>query len=363
MDELRQQVSLTHVESGRRVPVEVTTVFGRSDDYYRYTDSDIRPERLRPDVVDEMAALNYIKLSSDDQVSRTHGMLDPAVPGVCDLNSTNGVQLNLRDIPKQEGEAGPLVSISHSDRIQIGRAVFEVAVVQTSSAELEARVSERRQAFVGSDHKRRDRAVAVKEFLEERKGFTVRDAIGWRAVIANFYRLQQAAHDEGVALCALFADVHGTDLVMDAERMAFAKLIPLLNNVEGRKVVVLEAKGDPSACEELFEQMAYEDSVLITSTGVAESLGGDSEELIVPSMQSVEMRQLKESLDGGSLAGAFDDAIDGVDAMLSPDTNILQVTWIATYEGKLKVTFGSREQGGDTALSHSLQIGSSTFRF
>ena len=61
----------------------------------------------------------------------------------------------------------------------------------------------------------------VKRFLEKHKGFEVRDAIGWRAIIANFYRLQQSAHSDGVALCALFADVHGTDLVQDGDRIAF----------------------------------------------------------------------------------------------------------------------------------------------
>ena len=74
------------------------------------------------------------------------------------------------------------------------------------------------------------------------------------------------------------------------------------------------------------------------------------EELIVPTLRSQEMRQVRESLDGHSpLAGAFDDAIDGIDALVDPETNILNVSWIKGYEGKLKVVFGSRERNDDQA--------------
>ena len=52
-----------------------------------------------------------------------------------------------------------------------------------------------------------------------------------------------------------------------------------------------------------------------------------------------------------------------LDALISPGTNILKVEWVATYEGRIKVVFGTREQSEDMALSHSLRMGSSTFRF
>ncbi|HBP21482.1 MAG TPA: hypothetical protein DEA08_27300, partial [Planctomycetes bacterium] len=116
-----RQVWLRHVSSGRRFLIEIPTVFGRSDAYYQYTSDDIRPDRLRPEVAEGLSVLNYVKLCSDDQASRTHGLLDPSVPALCDLNSTNGTFLNEREVPSRDGEAGPLVTISDGDTLQIGR--------------------------------------------------------------------------------------------------------------------------------------------------------------------------------------------------------------------------------------------------
>jgi hypothetical protein len=360
----RRVLSLTHLETGRRVPVEVPTVFGRSDEYYHYTDHDERSDRLRGDVTRRLAQLNYIKLSSDNQVSRTHGLINPELPGIADLNSTNGISLNHRPIPAHDGgDAGPAIIIEHSDRIQIGRQVFEVSLTNASSEALQVQVRNRRFGFVGSDRARKGRAREVKEFLTERKGFTIREAVGWPAIIANFYRLQSGAHAQGIAVCAIFADADGAELVLDGEAMPFAKLLPLLSNAGGRKVMILETTGDPAGCERLFASVAYEDTVLLTSTGpVLREI--NVEELIVPTLQSVEMRRVRESLDGHSpLAGAFDDAIDGIDALVDPETNILNVTWLEGYRGKLKVVFGTRGRNDDQALSHSLRLGSSTYRF
>lgn len=344
--------------------MEVPTVFGRSDEYYHYTDDDARGDRLREDVTQRLAQLNYIKLSSDNQVSRTHGLINPELPSIADLNSTNGVSLNHRPIPTHSGgDAGPAVIVAHSDRIEVGRQVFEVSLVEASSEALLVQVRNQRFGFVGSDQGRKARAREVKEFLTARKGFTVRDAIGWPAIIANCYRLQSNAHAQGIAVCAIFADADGAELVVGGEPMPFAKLLPLLSNVDGRKVIVLETRGDPAGCERVFESLAYEDTVLLTSTGpvLRES---NIDDLVVPTLQSLEMRRVRESLDGHSpLAGAFDDAVDGIDALVDPETNILNVSWIDGYRGKLKVVFGTRERNDDEALSHSLRLGSSTFRF
>src|SRR5690606_2934426 len=95
----RRVLTLRHEGTGRVVPVEVVTVVGRNDTYYRYCEDDDRGDRLRPDVADGLAALNYIKISSDAGVSRTHGLFDPAGPTVCDLNSTNGTFLNMERLP------------------------------------------------------------------------------------------------------------------------------------------------------------------------------------------------------------------------------------------------------------------------
>jgi hypothetical protein len=359
----RKIVSLLHLESGRRVPVEVPTVFGRSDEYYHYTDDDDRHDRLRDDVAVGLSVLNYIKLSSDKQVSRTHGLIDPKLPSIADLNSTNGVQLNHRRIPTRSGDAGPGVSLAHSDRLQIGKQIFEVSLLNSSSEALQVQVRNQRFGFVGSDFEGKDRAQEIKSFLVERKGFTMREAIGWPAIIANCYRLQQSAHPEGIAVCAILGEAQAADLAVRGEPMAFVKLLPLISNISGRKVIVLETEGDPSGLETVFESLAYEDTCLVTSTGKVnlEELESD---LIVPTLQSLEVKRVRESVNGlPSLAGAFDDAIDGIDALVGAETNRLNVAWLKAYNGKLKVLFGKRERADDEALSHSLRLGSSTFRF
>ena len=359
----RKLLWLRHVETGRRVPVEVPTVFGRSDAYYRYTGKDERPDRLKSDVAEDLRALNYVKLCSDDVVSRTHGLLEPALPGLSDLNSTNGTWLNGRKLPGGDGDAGPVIALSAQDRLRVGRSVFEVVFADVSDEELRAQVERERHAFVGADRPRLERARVLREVLSQRKGFSVRDAVGWSAVIANCYHLQSAAHPEGVAVVALAADVRGVELVLEGQApgdvMHFERLLPLVAAVPGRKVLVLELNGDPSACEQLFANQAYEDMLLVT--GAPPPPGSDR---FSPTMQSRLLDQLRESVSGdGTLSGAFDDPTDGIEALIAPDTNILQVAWVPSYRGRLGFVFGQRLRKDDLALSHSLRIGSTTFRF
>lgn len=354
---LWKRVCLRHVESGRLVPVEVPTVFGRSDSYYHYTTDDIRHDRLRTDVTQQLAALNYIKLCSDDQVSRTHGLIDPRIPAVCDLNSTNGTQLNDKDLPSRAGEAGPLVTLANTDRVQIGNQVFEVDLTEVSEAQVKQQVCDQRHAFVACDKPDVEQAVGLREYLADQKGFQVRHAIGWQAVIANFYHLQSNADPEGVALAALVVEVKGYELLMGPESMAFAKLLPLMTAVPGRKILLLACDGDPSSVEHYFASEAFEDMVLVTAPLGA--LKGSDSSLILPTLHS----RLLGDADEGEIDAPVDNALDGLSALIGEDTNILNVTWVEKYEGRLKVVFGKKEHSDDHALSHSLRFGSSTFRF
>jgi len=354
---LRKRLVLRHSETGRRVPVEVPTVFGRSDSYYHYTQDDIRPDRLRTDVTEQLAALNYIKLCSDDQVSRTHGLIDPRIPAVCDLNSTNGTQLNDGDLPARAGEAGPLVTLADGDKVGVGRQLFEVSLTEVSEDQVRALVCKQRHAFVGTSRKHLDQAVGLKDYLGEQRGFEVRDAIGWQAVIANLYHLQSNADPDGLAVAGLVVDVRGYELLLDEEAMALAKLLPLLTAVPGRKVLVLACDGDPSSCEHYFASEAFEDMVLVTAP-LGALVGSDSS-LIIPTLRS---RLLGDDSDP-ALQDPVDNPLDGLSALIGEDTNILNVTWVERYQGQLNVVFGKKEHSDDQALSHSLRFGSSTFRF
>lgn len=349
---LRQLLWLRHQATARRVPVEVPTVFGRSDSYYRYTSEDERPDRLRSDVVEGLSALNYVKLCSDDQASRTHGLLDPRIPAICDLNSTNGVFLNGHQVPTRPGDAGPLVSLSSRDVLTIGRQTFEVVLTEVSEHEIRAQVEAQRQGFVASGPEDRDAARGLSEFLAQQRGFTMQEVVGWSAALAGCYRLQAAAHAEGISVVGLWCERRGRDLVMGRDAMPLEKLLPLLTTIPGRKVVVLVGPGDAQELEGAFEQSAYEDMVLVT----APPPRGDASEFVVPTFQS---RVVDRALAHETLAGAQ----EALERLVAASTNILDVSWVARHDGPVHLVFGRRERSDEFALSHSLRFGSSTFRF
>lgn len=359
----RRVLTLRHRASDRLVPAEVPTVFGRSDSYYRYRPEDERADRLRPDVVDGLAALNYIKICSDERVSRTHGLLEPAGPGIRDLNSTNGTLVNGRPIPTRYGERGPLLELADGDRIAVGRQAFDVELWEVTEDEHSQRLERARLAVVGADAARSARAARIAAFLRERKGFAVSEVRGWQAVISQLYRLQQQADPEGLVVLALAAELRRDDLVLRTDEqeveMPLGKLLPLLSSVPGRKVLALDGDGDPTACERLFARIAYEDAVLLTSPGPVELI-----EPVEHSLRTDLLRDVRDSVSGAHpLQGAYDDPLDGLDALIGPDTNILNVTWVGAYRGRLRVIFGSRVRQDDLAISHSLRFGSTTFRF
>jgi hypothetical protein len=349
-----RRVWLRHVGTGRRIPVEVPTVFGRSDAYYQYTDEDIRPNRLRQDVAEGLSVLNYIKLCNDDQASRVHGLLDPIVPALCDLNSTNGLFLNEKEVPSRDGEAGPLVTVGDGDKVQIGRQAFHVELREESEEEVRKDVQRARRGLVACGGSHLGMAEQAVGFLEENKGFQVKRAVGWEAFFTNLIKLEEA-DDGGLVSIVVIGDVQGYQLSLGGDSRPFADMLPLVARIPGRKIVVLAASGDPSACEHYFASEAYEDMVLLT--GPMGAMLSDDGELITPTLQS-------RLLNNHGLS-EMSNPLDGLDELVAETTNILRVEWIEKAKGKgaLKVTFGVRERSPDADLSHSLRFGSSTFRF
>ena len=355
----KRVVTLYHGASGREVPVEVVTVFGRNDRYYRYTDADQRPDRLHADAVEDLAAHNYVQVSSDDQISRTHGVIDPTQPGVCDLNSTNGTSLNGTLLPRRQGREGPMVTVEDGDQIELGRQTFRV---QVRELEAEAVVDEAQQArcgWVGAAADQAARSTRLAVFLHERKGLAARRVTDWPGVIQASYALQEEASANGLVVCALVCAVRGQSLLLGDADMPLDRLLAVLQAIPGRKVLALEVDGDPTSCERLFESTAHEDMILLTSPLEASLAIDDDFENTAGTLQ---VDQLRQSV-SGERPGSHDDVVDGLDALIQADSNILMVSWIAGYEGRVRVTFGTRADPEDHAISHSLRFGSTIFRF
>lgn len=360
----RKVLTLRHEGTGRVVPVDAVTVVGRKDTYYRYTEGDERGDRLRGEVSAGLATLNYIKISSDSLISRTHGVIDPLGPTISDLNSTNGTLLNERRVPGRQGDRGPPVGLSQGDVITLGRQRFAIELQDVTDEETVERLHAGRRGSIACDWARLIRAEHLARHLEEHKSFQMRPTVGWAAAIATCYALQSDADPEGVAVVGFAGDVRGEELVFDQEGMPFRKLLPLIARIPGRKVVVLDVDGDPAACEQLFAAQGYEDMLLLSCPGgpALEEPGAGS--AVVGTTATSTLAGVKRGLCGEQgLVAANDDALDGLDALLGPDTNVLAVDWLKSYRGRLKVTFGQRPREDDSWLSHSLRLGSTTFRF
>lgn len=347
-----RRVWLRHAPTNRRVPVEVPTVFGRSDGYYEYTSKDIRSDRLRKDVSEGLSALNYVKLCNDDQASRTHGLLDPNEPALCDLNSTNGTFLNEQEIPSRAGEAGPLIKVNDGDRVTIGRQTFTIELRDMAEAEVVEEVNQARYALVACGAKDLEAGEAAQRFLHAEKHFNVRVAANLEEAYQGLVRLEAVAPEDGLVALVTICRVAALVIDFGGASRSFAELLAHFSRVPGRKLLVMASEGDPSTCEEYFASQAYEDMILLTGPQAA-MLNGS--ELISPTLQS---RLLREK----GLA-AIENPLDGLDELVSERTNILQVSWLDKHQGPLKVTFGSRPRPEDEGLSHSLRLGSSTFRF
>lgn len=361
-NETRRVLTLRHRETGRLVPIELPTVIGRSDAYYRYREDDARGDRLRGEVVEGLAALNYIKICSDSKISRVHGLIDPAVPAVQDLNSTNGTRLNDQKVPTRVGEPGPKVQLSDGDVVRVGGQAFAVEVGTVSVIEHRSKLFALRRAFVACDEARRERADAAARLLEERKRFRIHRAYDGPATIAGLYQLQSIADPEGLLVVTVHTEARGGSVLFGGEGLAFDKLIPLLGKVPGRKVLVLDCDGDPTVLEQVFAAEAHEDMLLLVAPPPPLVTGGSSR--VVGTLQTSDVEQVRKGLSGErSLVGAFDDARDGLEALIGADTNVVNVDWLKSYRGCLRVVFGERARTDEEILSHSLRFGSTSYRF
>lgn len=358
MEDKKRLLTLLHLETGRRVPVEVVTVFGRNDCYYRYSAEDERPDRLLA-AEEGLAALNYVKISTDSQVSRTHGLLDPTIPGICDLNSTNGTFVNGQPLVQRYGTTGPMQRLQDRDHLLLGRQEFLAELEHFSGAELSARLRRGRVAVVCSDARGESRAAPLRELLAGKKGFSLETVSDWPGLGEALTRLRSRAHEEGIAVCVVVGAVAGRDLVCQAVRFDFLLLVSLFDGLPGRKVLLLEAlEGDTSTCEQAFAQLAYEDMVLIVA-GPAREDGFQDDGLSTGA-------ELIRPVGGAARPSAGAPRPAGrevLERLVAAETNILEVSWTGQGLEGVRIVFGSRSRGEGTSISHSLRLGSTTFRF
>lgn len=353
----RWAIQLVHEDTGREVPVDVRTVFGRHEAYYRYGGDDEDVDRLA-DVVDDLAAFNYVTIDSDRQVSRTHGFVDPDLPGLSDLNSKNGTHLNGNRLPTDYGRAGPMLLLSNGDRIGVGEQRFHVRMRSTSLNSICQKVARQRLAVIACGPGVVGRGERLRSFMADRKRFNAHLAKGLDALRTAAFGLRKVATDDTLSLFALCCEVEAESLILGPrERFPIGGFLRFFRGVPGRKVLVLEGRGDPTAFERRFADAACVDSLLITSPGPV-----DLSEPITNSMLTPVARGMRMSVSGEGRPGTYDDALDGLDALIAPDTNRLSTSWTRGYEGRLGLTFGTQEDEGSW-VSHSLQFGSSRFRF
>mgnify|MGYP002400818396 CR=1 FL=1 len=350
-------MSLLHLETGRRVPVEVVTVFGRNDCYYKYSAEDERPDRLRA-AEEGLAALNYVKISTDSQVSRTHGLLDPTIPAICDLNSTNGTFVNGQPLVQRYGTTGPMQRLQDRDHLLIGRQEFLVEQANLTGAELSARVRRGRVAVVASDTRGEARAAPLRELLAGRKGFSLEAVYDWQSLGESLARLRGRAQEDGIAVCVVAAGIQGRELLLSGGRFDFLLLLTLFDALPGRKVLVLEVlEGDPSMIVQAFGHLAYEDMVLVAATG--ESRAAQDDDGLATGAELIRPVAEDESQERGPSLGGR----DALERLVAAETNILEVSWTGESPQGIQVVFGARGRGDGTSVSHSLRLGSTTFRF
>src|SRR5204863_4487001 len=116
-------------------------------------------------------------------------------------------------------------------------------------------------------------------------------------------------------------------------RVPFSRFVRFLSTVQGRKVLVLEAEGDPTACERVFADTATEESLLLTSPG---ELTLDGVEDLDPGPTTTRVGGVHASIGGRDrgLRGAFDTALDGIEALVPADSNELSLDWLEGYTGR-----------------------------
>ena len=98
--------------------------------------------------------------------------------------------------------------------------------------------------------------------------------------------------------------------------------------------MALRPLGDPAALERAFAAQARHNAILLTSTVPmgAQSVASPVEDEIM----SAPVKLVAEG------RASFHTLIDGLDASIPADSNVLDLDWREGYQGALTLTFGSR---------------------
>ncbi len=341
---------ITFIDSatGREIPIEQPTVIGRDTEYHRYDDG-----RLSAEAIERGAALNFICIPGDGAISRSHAVTDPGAAVVVDLNSKNGTFL---DGHRATGQG---LAVADQATISVGARRFLVRLETLSARAHRRNLESRRRALVivDADPERAERAKRIVALLRDKKGFAVEVATSKASAQAKLDELLTTAHEHGIFVCAAIGPrLSGERVLLGDAVVPFRHLLHSVSFVEGRKVLVLDVDGDPTAFERRFAEEGFEDTLLLTAPGEVSLVDQVVNECCTPVM-----RLHQDSLQGkAGLRGAFDGAIDGLDGLIAPDSNTIQVRCLEGYEGRLAFAFGPRRKIVDEGVSHSLTIGTWT---
>ena len=361
MEDRPPYVVLHHIESGREVPVEVRTVFGRWDTFYRYQSEDDRPDRLGDDEqIETLAGMNFIQLSTDTKVSRTHGMLDPTMPGLADLSSTNGTRVNGNALRQRSQGPGPYEKINHGDEVVVGFQRFRVEVRSDTFDDACNRAQKHRFGLIVHDGDHIPRARKVRDLLLQRKGFRDVRAVsaGQGSLTSGLFWLRKNASAQGVTVVSFHCRAEASALVIQDRPIPFSWILDRVCQIPGRTILALDIDEDPTRFAKMFAERAYEDMALVAAVGEVSfaepEIGTD---------RSAMVRIAHDSICGKSGPGVLDEAIDGLDAFIPADTNILDTGWTDSYYGRLVVSLGEKERKNPGQITHSIRYGSSRFYF
>lgn len=335
-DETRQLVFLFHPPSGRRLRIEVPTVFGRSHELHVYREDQARfsgEDALR------LKKLDWVEIKGDQSVSRTHGVIDPVGPCVRDLNSANGIRVDDLKVACAPGREGPSHPLRQGQVVTVGGMQFVVEVDRAGGESLNEWLALDRHAFLAPGDS--TEMAALDAFLSERKRFRTRARPDYALIEQELEELAAAQSERlGIVVVALAGRPEGPWLRMGQQLIDVAGVIEALAALPGTKVLALQAEGDPAAWESAFRSHAYQDMVLVTSTVPSHS--GVLEPVEDPMCTPMVQRLAAGVAGRGSGFGAYHAVLDGLDGLIRPDSNVLDQDWLEGYSGALKVVVGQR---------------------
>lgn len=333
-------VHLRQLGGDFKLRLEVPTVFGRATSFFHYPNH----ERVAPAVEARLEKLDYVQVEQDDfTVSRSHAVIYPDGPqgaAVRDLNSHNGVVVSGRKAARTPRGEGPPEPLQEGDVLQLGRLRLIVELLQELDEPTRQALYADRHALLAPSTA--PEVAAMEQLLRERKRFHTADCVDVPALLSRLGALPRGRSSLGLIVLGLHATPHGDRLRLrgaegGAPELALSTLLELLLPLTGSKVIVLQADADPRALEEAFLDRAHQDTILITSTvpshsGVWQPLEHD--------MCSIPMDQVRRAGQGG--LGPWHAALDGLDALIPLDSNVLDQSWVDGYQGALRVLVGTR---------------------